>query len=574
VRRTEETMPSNGKAYAIGVDFGTASARTLLLDLQSGEEVACSEHLYEHGVIDDFLPTSGERLPSDWALHHPADYLNALSSGVKAVIEEVPSAAEKVIGIGVDTTSCTVLPVDETGRPLCLDEQWERHPHAWPKLWKHHSAQPIADRLNLVAQERGEAFLARYGGKLSSEWYFPKLIEIWLEDKAVYEACWAFVEVTDWLVWYLSGKLVRSACPASYKACWSPDDGFPSAEYFEAAYPGFREPTEKLGTTFAPLGTSAGTLRPKLATELGLRPDTAIAVGNVDSFVSFPGAGVHGSGAFVTVVGTSTCDLAVHPELIPLQGITGVARDGILPGLFGYEAGQAAVGDMLGWFAELLLSGDSGPSATRSVSSFLHQLESEASQMTWGQSGLVALDWWNGNRSILADASLSGVVAGLGLQTTRAEFYRALLEAIAFGNRVIFDNFKSGGFQFERIVACGGLAERAPLLMQLMADAADCPVEVAGSTQVPARGSALFGAVAAGAARGGFDGIAAASRALDPGTSSRYEPLKSARPILEDLFRIFLAMHNTFGKQVSWLSELKKIKIDADRASQTASEGQ
>ena len=445
------------QACAIGVDFGTASARTLLLDLRSGEELALCELAYPHGVIDDMLPETGERLPLDWALHDPDDYRFVLEAGIQGVLSERPDAAAGVVGIGIDATSCTVLPVTADGTPLCELPMWRARPHAWPKLWKHHAAQHVANRLNEVAVERKEAFLARYGGRISSEWYFPKLIEIWLEDRGVYDACTAFVEVADWVVWYLSGRERRSACPAAYKALWSEVDGVPSVDYFDAAYPGFSRPDDKLGSDFLPLGSSAGPVRPDLARKVGLPEGVAVAVGNVDSFVSFPGAGAEGAGSYVMVVGTSICDLVVHRRQITLAGITGVAKDGIVPGLFGYEAGQPAVGDMLGWFGDML-SGASGHRGTGG----LPALERAAAALSPAQTGLVALDWWNGNRSVLADADLSGVVAGLTLSTTAVDIYRALLESIAFGNKAVLDNFRDGGFELTEVVACGGIAGKKP----------------------------------------------------------------------------------------------------------------
>jgi L-ribulokinase len=549
-------------ARAIGVDFGTASARTLLLDLSSGEELALCELAYAHGVIDDMLPETGEQLPADWALHDPDDYVAVLEEGIANVLSQVPEAAPHVVGIGVDATSCTVLPVTPEGVPLCKLPAWRRRPHAWPKLWKHHAAQHVADRLNEVAAERAEPFIARYGGRISSEWYFPKLIELWLEDREVYEAAAWFVEATDWVVWYLSGQQRRSTCPAAYKALWSEAHGVPGAAFFEAAYPGFSRPAEKLGEAFHPLGSSAGHIRADLARRLGLPGDVAVAVGNVDSFVSFPGAGAEGAGTYVMVVGTSICDLVVHSEEIALAGITGVAKDGILPGLFGYEAGQPAVGDMLGWFAELLakVSGDG------SVNSLLPRLERAAAALGPGQTGLVALDWWNGNRSVLADADLSGVLAGLTLQTTAADVYRALLESVAFGNRAIMDNFTAGGLQLGEIVACGGIAEKSPLMMQLLADVSGRRVTVPASSQVPARGSALFGAVAAGPEASGFAGIAEAARALRPGSARSYLPRSAATAAYDVAYGVFKDLHDTLGRdRASWLHGLKQLRRDATR---------
>ena len=543
--------------YAIGVDFGTASARTLLLDLRSGEEVALCEVAYQHGVIDDQLPETGVRLPADWALHDPDDYIAALVKGISEVLAARPEVAAQVVGIGVDVTSCTVLPVTEDGVPLCDQPAWRHRPHAWPKLWKHHAAQHVANRLNEVAAERKEPFLGRYGGRISSEWYFPKLIEIWLEDREVYDAAARFIEATDWVVWQLCGQERRSACPAAYKALWSPDDGLPTADFFGAAYPGFTDPQAKLGGTFLPLGSKAGHLRPDLARRLGLPESVAIAVGNVDSFVSVPGAGVDGPGTFVMVVGTSICDMVVHREGMPLTGITGVARDGILPGFYGYEAGQPAVGDMFGWFGDLLASAAGAGSGSR----LLPGLEEAAANLAPAQTGLVALDWWNGNRSVLADADLSGILAGLTLETRPEHIYRALLESVAFGNKAVLESFSAGGLQLREIVACGGVAEKSPLLMQLFADVSGLPVRVPASSQVPARGSALFGAVAAGTGAGGFASIAEAAAALRPGAGRTFTPHPQATAVYSDVYRIWKDMHDTFGdNQVSWLHGLKQLK--------------
>jgi L-ribulokinase len=542
------------QAYAIGVDFGTASARTLLLDLRSGEEVALSELDYPHGVIDDMLPETGERLPTDWALQDPADWTEVLERGVSAVLSAAPAAAGHVVGIGIDATSCTVLPVTAQGAPLCSLPAWLDRPHAWPKLWKHHAAQHVATRLNEVAADRKEPFLARYGGRISSEWYFPKLIEVWLEDRGVYDAAMSFVEAADYIVWFLSGHERRSACPAAYKALWSAADGIPGAAFFEAAYPGFSQPAAKLGDTFLPLGSSAGHVRPELASKLGLPDNVAVAVGNVDSFVSFPGAGAEGASTYVMVVGTSICDLVVHSREVALSGITGVARDGILPGLYGYEAGQPAVGDMLGWFGDNLGAQHAS----------LPDLERSAGALGPGQTGLVALDWWNGNRSVLADADLSGVIAGLTIQSSAVDIYRALLESIAFGNKAVLDNFGEGGLELKEIVACGGIAEKSPLLMQLLADISGLPVTVPASEQVPARGSGLFGAVAAGAQASGFGGIVEAARALRPSTGRTYVPDTRATATYGEVYRIWKDLHDVLGRaQPEWLHQLKRLKRSA-----------
>ncbi|MFL5822751.1 MAG: ribulokinase [Solirubrobacteraceae bacterium] len=541
------------RGYAVGVDFGTESGRSVLLDLSTGEEVAAATVPYPHGVLDRELPSTGEALPPDWALQDPEDWIGVLEIAVPAVVTEAGVDPTQVVGLGVDFTSCTVLPVDADGTPMCKVSRWRGRGHAWPKLWKHHAAQPVADRLNEVALERGEDFLSRYGGRISSEWYFPKLLELWLEDRELYDEAYAFIEATDWIVWWLTGRECRQACTAGYKALWSPDEGLPSREYFQAAYPGFNTPAQKLGRSFLPLGTRAGGLRPEAAGAIGLPDAVAVAVGNVDSFVSVPGCGVDQPGTYVMVVGTSICDMVVDPREVRLPGITGVMRDGILPRLYGYEAGQVAVGDMLAWFSHILASDAGG----------LPALEGEAARIGPGETGLAVLDWWNGNRSILADADVSGVICGLTLQSSREQIYRALLEAIAFGNRRIIDNFIEHGLELERIVACGGIAERSPVLMQLFADTSGLPVHVPASSQIPARGSALFGAVAAGA----YESIGAAITATRPSIATTYHPVRAAKLIYDEVYVIHRRLYELLGRaEVGLLHGLKRVRNERSLA--------
>ncbi len=537
------------KTYAIGVDFGTESGRALLLDLGSGEELATSVVRYPSAVIDRTLPSSGEQLPPDWALQDPDDWLTVLARALPEVLAKADVAGDQVAGLGIDFTSCTVLPVTAEGVPLCTIDRWRERRHAWPKLWKHHAAQPVADRLNEVALERGEPFLGRYGGRISSEWYFPKLIELWLEDREVYDAAAAFIEATDWIVWYLTGMECRQSATAGYKAMWSPAEGLPPVAYFEAAYPGFDRPGEKLGNSFVPLGTRAGQLRPDVAERVGLPESVAVAVGNVDAWVSVPGVGVEQPGTFVTVIGTSICDMIVHPQETRLPGITGVVRDGILPGLYGYEAGQAAVGDMLAWFTQGLAPDLGG----------YDQLERAAAKIGPGETGLVALDWWNGNRTILADADLSGVIFGLTLQTTREQIYRGLLESIAFGSRRIMDNFEEHGLELTEIVACGGIAERSPLMMQLLADTSGRDVHVPESTEIPARGSALFGGVAASV----YADIASAIAITRPRRVRTYRPDQETKKTYDGVYQIYRGLYDLLGRShVDLLHGLKRTRSE------------
>jgi len=525
----------------------------VLVDLRGGDVVASSIVRYPSEVIDQTLPSTGDRLPDDWALQDPDDWLTVVEKAVPDVVKLAGIEAEDVVGLGVDFTSCTVLPVTSDGVPLCTLEQWRERRHAWPKLWKHHAAQPVADRLNEVALTRGDTFLERYGGRISSEWYFPKLIEVWLEDREIYDECDGFIEATDWIVWWLTGVQCRQTATAGFKAMWSPEEGLPPTDYFEAAYPGFDRPGEKLGDTFVPLGTKAGTLRKEVADKTGLSESVAVAVGNVDAWVSVPGIGVSGPGSYVVVIGTSICDMIVHPEETRLPGITGVVKDGILPGLYGYEAGQAAVGDMLAWFVDnLVMDPDS-----------YAEFEKKAAEIGPGETGLLALDWWNGNRTILADADVTGAIFGLGLQTTREEIYRALLESIAFGSRRIMDNFEEHGLVLSEIVACGGIAERSSLMMQLLADTSGREVHVPEVNEIPARGAALFGAVAAGV----YEDIGSAIEATRPKSARTYKPDLEAKKTYDRVYEIYRKLYDMLGRtEVRLMHDLKRIRTERREA--------
>ncbi|MGA2011350.1 MAG: ribulokinase [Solirubrobacteraceae bacterium] len=539
----------SGRVCCIGVDYGTESGRVLALDARTGEQLGVSVVPYPSGVIDRELPSTGRPLPGDWALQDPDDWVTVLDQGVPDVLARAGLSPAEVVGLGVDFTSCTVLPTTAEGEPLCRLERWRERPHAWPKLWKHHAAQPVADRLNAVAIERDEDFLSRYGGRISSEWYFPKLISIWLEDREVYDAAARFIEATDWIIWQLTGHELRQSATAGYKAMWSPAEGLPPVAYFEAAYPGFSHPAEKLGTEFVPLGTRAGTLVAHRAQRLGLGEHVAVAVGNVDAFASVPGAGVDRPGVLTIAIGTSICDMVVSEEEVRLPGITGVVRDGILPGMFGYEAGQAAVGDMLAWLVRTLEGDDQ----------MYSDLEDQAARLAPGQSGLLTLDWFNGNRSILADADLTGVIIGLTLRSSRADVYRSMLEAIALGSRRIMDNFGEHGIELTEIVANGGIAEKSPLTMQLLADTSGRPVDVPAASEIPARGAALFAAVAAGV----HDGIGAAIAATRPPSAHTYRPDPAATAVYDRIYAIYRELYETLGRSRSdWMHGLKRIQTE------------
>ncbi len=533
--------------YALGIDFGTLSARALVAEIGTGRELAGAAMDYPHRVMDVALP-DGTRLPPDWALQHPQDYADALCRVIPEALEQAGVAASDIVGVGVDFTACTMLPVDESFTPLCLKPEWAGNPHAYVKLWKHHAAQREADEINRVARERSEAFLARYGGKTSSEWMFPKIWQILNEAPDVYRATHRFVEAADWAVWLLTGSEAVSACAAGYKSLWSKRDGYPSRDFFRALDPRLENVVqEKLGQFILPIGARAGAVTPEAAARTGLRAGTPVAVANVDAHVSLPPAGLTEPGDMLMILGTSTCHVMVGSEERPVPGISGVVEDGVIPGLMGYEANQVT-GDHLNWFLDACVpERDALEARERGVS--LHRLLGDrAARLAPGQSGLLALDWWNGNRSILVDGGLSGLIVGLTLTTRPEEIYRALIEATAFGARTIHEAFERGGVAIKNLYACGGIARKDPFFMQIYADVTGREIRVARSAQAPALGSAMFGAVAAGREAGGYGSIREAAREMGGLTDAVYRPVPENRRVYDRLFEEYTRLHDWFGR--------------------------
>ncbi len=537
--------------YAVGVDFGTQSGRAVLVDCADGRELATAVYPYSNGVIDERLPEPYDHvlLEPDWALQDPDDYLRTLRQTVPAVLAEAGVDAADVIGIGIDFTSCTMLPTTADGTPLCRLDELRGEPHAWPKLWKHHAAQPEADRINAVAAERREPWLARYGGKISSEWFFAKALQILDEAPEIFDRADRLIEAADWVVWQLTGIETRNNCTAGYKAMWSKRDGFPTNEYFAALDPRLEQVVdEKMSRSIASSGTRAGLLSELAAAMTGLRAGTPVAVANVDAHVSAPAATVTQPGTMVVIMGTSNCHILLGDELAFVEGMCGVVEDGVVPGLFGYEAGQSGVGDIFAWFAEHSASPEYHDAARRRGTDVHRILEEEAAKLRPGETGLLALDWWNGNRSVLVDADLSGLLVGMTLATRVPDVYRALLEATAFGTRVIIDAFESAGLAVTNIVACGGLPARNKLLMQIYADVTGREFSVAASAQTPALGAAMFAAVAAGSALGGYDSIVEASRQMAHLSPDTYQPIDSHQAVYRDLYREYVRLHDLFGR--------------------------
>ncbi len=557
------------RKYAIGVDFGTESGRALLVDVSNGKELATAIYKYSNGVIDEVLPVEGKavRLEPDWALQDPEDYIRTFKRTVPAVMRESGVDPADVIGVGIDFTACTMLPTLADGTPLCTLPEYRRQPHAWVKLWKHHAAQPEADQINETARKMSEAWLDRYGGKISSEWFFSKALQILDEAPEIYAAADRLLEAADWVIWQLTGVETRNSCTAGYKAMWSKREGFPRDAYFAALDPRLEHVIdEKMSRTICAIGERAGSLTPQAAKWMGLKPGTAVAVANVDAHVSVPAATVTETGRMVAIMGTSICHMVLGDKEQLVPGICGYVEDGIIPGLFGFEAGQSGVGDIFAWFVDNAVPPEYHAAAKKRKVDLHKLLELEAAKLQPGESGLLALDWWNGNRSVLVDVDLTGLLIGGTLATKAPEIYRALIEATAFGTRVIVEAFDTHGVPVNELVTCGGLPEKNKLLMQIYADVTGRELKVTASKQTPALGSAMFGAVAAGKAAGGYDSIFDAAQKMAGIKKETFKPNPAAQKVYNQLYADYVTLHDYLGRGANdVMKRLKQIRAAARR---------
>lgn len=536
---------NDNSSYVIGVDFGTLSGRAVVVRVTDGAELGTGVTDYPHAVLDRALPAHGGsvELPPDWALQVASDYVHVLKTAVPEAISQSGVDPADVIGIGTDFTACTLVPVAEDGTPLAELPGWSDRPHAYTKLWRHHSAQPQADRITELAAARGESWLARYGGRISSEWEFAKALQVLEEDPEVYDATHRFVEAADWIVWQLCGQYVRNACSAGYKGIYQ-DGHYPDEEFLAALNPRFASFVhDKLQQPIGALGAAAGRLCATAAAWTGLPEGIAVAVGNVDAHVTAAAADACSPGQMTAIMGTSTCHVMNGDRLVEVSGMCGAVDGGITSGLWGYEAGQSGVGDIFGWFTETGVPGSyQAAAAERGVSTHEYLTELAAAQPIGGH-GLVALDWHSGNRSVLVDHELSAVVVGQTLATRPEDTYRALLEATAFGTRTIVAAFRDAGVPVTELVVAGGLLKNR-FLMQLYADVTRLPLSTITSTQGPALGSAIHAAVAAGS----FPDVPTAARAMGGRTEAAYVPNEEAARRYDLLFAEYTWLHDHFGR--------------------------
>jgi L-ribulokinase len=536
----------------------------VLIDIADGREVAEAVYSYPNGVIDDRLPGTDIKLAPDWALQDPHDYLPVLEQAIPQVLEKSGVDCTGIIGIGIDFTSASIMPTLADGTPLCFLPQWRSNPHAWVKLWKHHAAQPEANEMTDVAKELGYTFLDRYGGKVSSEWTFAKIWQILNEAPEIYEAADRFIEAGDWIIWQLTGRETRNAGMAGYKTFWSKREGYPPNDFFKALDPRLEHVIDdKLGRDVYPLGAKAGGLTAKFAQLTGLQPDTAVAIANIDAHVSASAGGIAEKvGRMVIIMGTSNCHMVLGETERVVPGICGYVEDGIVPGYLGYEAGQTCMGDHFAWLAKNCVPAVyEQEAALRNLD--IHQLlEQKAARLKPGESGLLALDWWNGNRSVLVDVDLTGLLLGTTLATKPEEIYRALIEATAFGTRVIIENFEANDIVVKDIVATGGLPGRNALLMQIFADVTGRSIYMSKTAQGGALGAAMHAAVAAGKEAGGYESIFEASKHMVRLDDQVYQPNLEHKQIYDQLFAEYLTLHDYFGRGMNpVMKRLKQLRV-------------
>ncbi|MGO1621335.1 ribulokinase [Flaviflexus sp.] len=554
---------SNDK-YIVGIDFGTLSGRAVVVRASNGEQLGTAVTEYRHAVMDRTLDAGdGQKLPPEFALQVPADYIEVLGTAVPNAVKDAGVDPADIVGIGIDATSATVFFTDAEGNVLCEQEKFKNNPHAYIKLWKHHGAQDQADRLVAAAEERGEEWLERYGGVLSSELLLPKALEVFEKAPEVYEETAEIVNLLDWVTWKLTGTLSYAAGDSGYKRMLQ-DGEYPSKDYLKSVAPGFEDVFEtRMNKEVLPLGAKVGGLTEEMAELTGLKAGTAVASGNIDAHVVVAGANAVRPGQLTAILGTSSCYVINGEDYKNVPGTFGIVDGGAVDGYWGFEGGQTAVGDIFAWFTDNCVPAEYAQKAARKGISLHDFLVAKAADQEVGEHGLIALDWHNGNRSILADARLSGLVIGQTLTTTPEDTYRALLEATLFGTRVIIENFEEHGVQVEEIVAAGGLLKNS-FYMQLMADITRRPISVSEAEQTGALGSAVFAAVAAGV----YEDVFQAAEAMANVRKDAYLPNEDRAAKYDALFEIYKELHDQFGRNPnSPMYRLKDIKAKAYESS-------
>ena len=549
------------KQYTIGVDYGSLSARAVLMELDSGKIAASAVYEYPHGIMTDSLP-GGIPLAADWALQDPADYWEALHVLIPAVLQQAGASANQVVGIGLDVTSCTMLPTTADGTPLCQLDEYRDQPHAYLKLWKHHAAQPFADRILTLAQEQNAPWLQQFGSLISSEHYLPKAAQIAAEAPELYRAAGRILEAGDWLVWKLCGRESRNYCSAAFKTYYRQEQGDVGSEFLSAIHPLLADLNKKLPPEIHYPGDRAGGLTDEAAAWLGLLPGTAVSAAGVDAHVTLHGSHINAPGEALLIIGTSTCVIVQSDVYREIKGLNGVVPEGILPGLHAYEGGQACVGDGFAWFAETCTPAAYRQEAdTRGIS--LHRLLSEkAAALAPGENGLVALDWWNGVRSTLMDFDLSGLMVGLTLDTTPEALYRAMIESTAYGANRIIQSMEQAGVPIRAVYAAGGIPLKNPLLAQIYADVCNRDVYLVEQEHSGALGSAILAAAAAG---NGFEGLSALLDRYRQPSRTVFHPIPEHAAVYKELYALYSQLYEEYGRNNDLMKRLKQIRLAAQQ---------
>lgn len=548
------------KKYAIGLDFGTNSCRSVIVDLSNGDEISNYVFPYPTGEAGILLDPANPNL----ARQNPMDYIEGIEVTIKEAVKKAENsypefAAENIIGIGVDTTGSSPMPVNAEGNPLCFDDKFKDNLSAMVWLWKDHTSYEEASVITKTASELRPEYLAKIGGVYSSEWYWSKIWRCMKDDPEVFSEAASFVEVCDWIPAVLVGdtkpeNLKRSVCAAGHKAMYSDEwGGLPDEDFLKILSPELAEIRKNLFNNSYPAEEKIGNLSDEWAAKLGLSTGVAVAVGAFDAHMGAVGAGVK-EGTLVKILGTSTCDIMVWPndkKLSDIPGVCGIVNGSVKGGYFGIEAGQSAVGDIFLWFVNNYVTEEYG----NTLDEKFKNLEALASKLKPGETGLLALDWNNGNRTILVDVRLTGLLLGQTLHTKAHEIYRALVEATAFGALSIIDRISENGVSIEEVVNCGGLAVKNPMLMQIYADITNRPMKVSRSEQTPALGAAIFGAVAAGE----FPDVESAQKQMT-GTEKTYTPIPQNHEIYKELYLLYKQLHDAFGVEDSKISLYNVMK--------------
>ena len=532
------------KKYVLGMDFGTLSARAVVVEAVSGEVISESVSEYAHGVMCDTLP-DGTRLKPQSALQHPEDYIRSMQSIIEGACEKACILPSDIQGVGVDFTGCTMLPIDSEGQPMCFYDEYKGDPNAYVKLWKDHSSVSEAEEITRKAEERGEKWLDTYSGKISSEWMLPKILQTLRYSPKLYSETCHFIEAGDWITLLLTGNQTRARSFAGFKALWNDGEGYPSNEFFcavDAELDGIVG--TKLSENVLSVKDIAGYVNEEGEALTGLKQGTPVALPVLDAEAAMPALGIAGQGELMLILGTSGCFIVNSRTKGEVKGTCGYTSEAVLPEYYTYEAGQSCLGDGFDWFVKNFVPKEYSDEAENENVSIHKVLRRKASKLKIGESGLIVLDWFNGNRSVLADQRLSGMILGLTLSTKPEEIYRALIEAAAFSSKMIVDAFTDGGIAIDAVYASGGIALKDEMLMQIYADVLGRKIYVSSTTQAGAVGSAIYASVAAGI----HESIEDATKAMSVPVAKTYFPIKENTVAYERLFEEYRILHDYFGR--------------------------